>query len=83
MVSLDTGRTKKDIEEWFSLFIEEIKLAIKLYGGLKLVNFGTFEVRERKGRKGKHPITGKATYSEDSKHLHFTSGKEIREILNY
>ena len=53
MVSEHTGRTKKDIEEWTTLIFEEVKEAVKLYGGLKLVNFGTFDTRERKGRMGK------------------------------
>ena len=83
MVSSHTGRTKKDIEEWTTLILDEIKEAVKLYGGLKLVNFGTFETRNRKGRMGKNPNTNEDIYIPGTKHLHFTPGKDIKAILNY
>ena len=83
MVSSNTGRTKKDVDEWVTLIFEEVKKAVKLYGGLKLVNFGTFDTRERKGRMGKNPNTQEDLYIEGRKVLHFTPGKEIREIVNY
>lgn len=83
MVSDHTGRTKKDIEEWTTLIFEEVKEAIKLYGGLKIVNFGTFNIRERKGRIGKNPNTQENLYIKGRKVLHFTPGKEIKEIVNY
>lgn len=83
MVSEHTGRTKKDTEEWLTLFVEEAKRAIKLYGGLKIVNFGTFSTRNRKGRMGKNPNTKEDLYIEARKTLHFEPGKEIKEIINY
>ncbi len=83
MVSDHTGRTKKEVEEWTTLIFEEVKRAVKLYGGLKIVNFGTFDTRDRKGRMGKNPNTQEDLYIKGRKVLHFTPGKEIREIVNY
>lgn len=83
MVSKHTGRTKKEIEEWTTLIFDEVKEAVRLHGGLKIVNFGTFDTRERKGRMGKNPNTQEDLYIEGRKTLHFTPGKDIKEIVNY
>lgn len=47
------------------------------------MNFGTFDTRDRKGRMGKNPNTQEDLYIKGRKVLHFTPGKEIREIVNY
>ena len=83
MVSDHTGRTKKEVLELTTLFFVDVIRALKLYGGLKIVNFGTFDTRDRKGRMGKNPNTQEDLYIKGRKVLHFTPGKEIREIVNY
>lgn len=44
-------------------------------------DFGTFEVRERAGKRGVHPITGESIQIEPSKHIGFKVSSRIKELL--
>jgi DNA-binding protein HU-beta len=52
-----------------------------LGGGEKvtLVGFGTFGVKQRQARKGKHPRTGKSITIPAKTVPYFSSGKELRD----
>jgi DNA-binding protein HU-beta len=52
-----------------------------LGGGEKvtLVGFGTFGVKQRQERKGKHPRTGKSIKIPAKSVPYFSSGKELRD----
>lgn len=83
MVSKNSGKTKKDVEEWTKIIFDGIKESLRLYGGVKIVNFGKFTIRERKGRMGKNPNTKEDLYIEGRKTVHFDPGNEIKKLVNY
>lgn len=56
-------------------------IASELDAGRKVTvpGFGTFEVRQRKARKGRNPQTGKALNIPASKYPAFRAGKTLKE----
>lgn len=50
-------------------------------GELKLIGFGTFEVRERAARKGRNPRTGVEIEIPASKSPAFKPGKVFKEFV--
>lgn len=75
------GLTKKDSEKAVNAFIDSVKEA--LAGGQKvsLVGFGTFEVRERKARKGRNPQTKEDIIIPGGKTPAFKAGKELKDVV--
>jgi DNA-binding protein HU-beta len=55
-----------------------------LTGGDKLLvaGFGTFEVKERKGRTGTNPATGAKMKIAPKKYVSFKAGKNLRERVS-
>ena len=67
------------IDDFFSLIISNLKKEKKI----KLSNFGTFSVRQKKTRIGRNPKTKeKKTISERNVIL-FKPSKEFREFVNH
>ena len=54
------GIRKKDVQNVIDAFIEKVKDALSKGEKVTLVGFGTFQVMERKARKGVNPQTRKA-----------------------
>jgi len=48
---------------------------------VKLENFGKFEVKERKGWNGRHPVSGKQTRIQNRPAVRFTPGKNLKQKL--
>ena len=66
------------INDFFSLIISNLQKEIKI----KLSNFGTFSVRQKKSRIGRNPKTKeKKTISERNVIL-FKPSKEFKEFIN-
>ena len=49
---------------------------------VQLVGFGTFEVAERKARKGRNPLTGESIKIKASKSPKFKPGKALKDAVN-
>jgi DNA-binding protein HU-beta len=60
---------------------EEGIIPAALAGGDKLLvaGFGTFEVKERKGRVGTNPATGAKMQIAPKKYVSFKTGKNLRD----
>ena len=77
-----TGNELKDIRVIVDLFLDQIKDSLEKQQSVELRGFGTFEVRERKGRKkARNPKTGEIVSVEDHAVVAFRSGKELKNTV--
>ena len=76
-VAAKTGMTKKDVEKVVSAFFATVEGSLKEGDKVQLVGFGTFEVRERKSRKGRNPQTGEEINIPAARVPAFKAGKAL------
>ncbi|MCG0238660.1 MAG: HU family DNA-binding protein [Firmicutes bacterium] len=76
-----SGLTKKDSEKAINAFIDSVKEALAKGDKVSLVGFGTFEVRERKARKGRNPQTKEEITIPGGKTPAFKAGKELKDVV--
>ncbi len=77
-----TGHELKDVRSIVDMFLEEIKAALEKEQSVELRGFGTFEVRERKGRqKARNPKTGAIVSVEDHAVVAFRAGKDLKSTV--
>lgn len=84
LVSLVAGaldETGAAAERAVNAVLDGIKAGLRKDGSVSLVNFGTFEVRERKARMGRNPRTGATIHIAASKTVGFRAGKALKEML--
>tara|TARA_B110001450_G_C17207134_1_gene313888 strand:- start:72 stop:374 length:303 start_codon:yes stop_codon:yes gene_type:complete len=66
------------IDDLFLTIIESIKSDKKL----KLSNFGTFSMRNKKSRVGRNPITKESKIISDRNVVLFKPSKEFKDLIN-
>ena len=66
------------IDDLFLTIIESIKSDKKL----KLSNFGTFSMRNKKSRVGRNPITKESKIISDRNVVLFKASKEFKDLIN-
>lgn len=82
-ISEKSGLNKKNTELAVKSFMEVIEEALEAGDKVQLVGFGTFEVRERKARKGVNPRDPKKKIDiPASKAPVFKAGKPLKEKIN-
>ena len=62
--------------------LDEITQALAKGKRVRLIGFGTFEVRERAARRGVNPQTGKPMAIPASKSPAFKPGKELKDAVS-
>jgi DNA-binding protein HU-beta len=62
--------------------LEHIRLTMKNGEDVRIPDFGTFRVAERKAREGRNPATGQTIKIPASKVAKFLPAKGLRESLN-
>ena len=77
-----TKLTQKDVVQVLDAFIENVQNTLKNGGELTLLNFGTFKIRTRKAREGRHPKTGEPLQIPESRVPQFKAGKALRTIFS-
>ena len=80
-VAAKTGMTKKDVEKVVSAFFATVEESLKEGDKVQLVGFGTFEVRERKSRKGRNPQTGEEINIPATRVPAFKAGKVLKDSV--
>jgi len=75
-----TKLTKKEAEMAINAFLEVVKENLKKKA-IRLIPFGTFEVRERAARTGRNPRTGAKIHIKARKVPVFKPGKALREAV--
>jgi len=75
------GLTKKEAGDVVDAITSAITDTLAMNERVTLVGFGTFQVRERKARKGVNPQTREAINIPAKKVPRFTAGKALREAV--
>ena len=57
-----------------------IETGIKKDGEVQLIGFGTFTIKSRPARKGRHPGTGEVIKIKASKTVNFKCGSELKSV---
>ena len=78
-VSAQTGLSKRASTEAFDAITSVITDALARGEKVTLAGFGTFQVRERKARRGRNPRTGQTIQISAKKVPKFVPGKGLRE----
>jgi len=81
-VANQTGLTKKVSREAVDAIISAITDSLAGGKRVTLVGFGTFQVMERKARRGVNPQTGKSIQISAKKVPKFRPGKSLREAVS-
>lgn len=77
-----SGFSKKDTEKAVNSFMETVNEALVKGEKVQLVGFGTFEVKQRKERKGRNPKTQEEMMIPASKAPVFKAGKALKDMVN-
>ncbi|WP_296865788.1 HU family DNA-binding protein [Thermosyntropha sp.] len=80
-VALEAGMTKKDAEKFINAFFATVEETLKAGEKIQLIGFGTFEVRERKARKGRNPQTGEEIEIPAARMPAFKPGKILKDAV--
>ncbi|MTI82124.1 MAG: HU family DNA-binding protein [Firmicutes bacterium] len=81
-VAEKTELTKKDAEKAVNALFDSISEALASEDKVQLIGFGTFDVNERKERKGRNPQTGEEITIPATKVPAFKAGKALKEMVN-
>lgn len=74
-----TGLTQKKANEVIDCFCDITGTALQNGDSVRLIGFGTFEIRKRPGRTGKNPRTGEKIVIPASTTPVFKAGKKLKE----
>ena len=81
-ISKDAGITKIRAAHAVESLIDGITSALTDNQRVTLSGFGTWNVSERKARRGRNPRTGESINIEAKKAVRFKSGKRLESTLN-
>ncbi len=81
IVASNLKETKTDATKLVDAVINAIANGLKKGEKIVITGFGTFEVKSRPAREGKHPKTGETIKIPASKSVHFKEGKALKESL--
>jgi len=81
-VASETGLSKKDSGRAVEAVFSAISGALSHQDRVSLVGFGSFEVRERRPRRGRNPRTGRALQIKGRKAPVFRAGKPLKAAVN-
>ena len=73
---------KKDLEKFFDIFINEIKLALKNDERVELRRWGIFFTKNQKGKTSRNPKTGEKVVVEEKKGINFKMSKDLFNEIN-
>ena len=73
---------KKELEKFFSIFLNEIKNALKREERVELRGFETWSTHIQKARTSRNPKTGEKVKTLEKKTIHFKMGKGLFNKLN-
>jgi len=77
-IAEEAGCTLEDGEKLLATFLKGIEKGLREDGEVKIINFGSFQVKERAAHKGKNPKTGEAIDVPASKQITFRASKQLK-----
>ena len=82
VVYMQIGYSKQISENLIEDFFKTIIDNLKKEGTLKLSNFGTFSIRQKKSRLGRNPKTKEEKIISERNVVLFKPSKEFKEFIN-
>ena len=79
---MQIGFSKKISENLLGDFLETIIENLNNEKKLKISNFGTFTVRNKKSRIGRNPLTNENKLISDRNVVLFKASKEFKDLVN-
>jgi len=80
-VAAKSDLTKAEAEKMIDLMLENVTEALKKGDKVRLVGFGNFVVRKRKGRIGRNPQTGESITIGESVSPAFVPGINLKKVV--
>ena len=79
---MQIGFSKKISENLIDDFLLTIIESLKKENKLKISNFGTFSIRNKKSRIGRNPLTKEKKVISDRNVVLFKASKEFKDLVN-
>ena len=73
---------KKDLEKFFDIFIDEVKLALKNGERVELRGWGIFSTKNQKSKTSRNPRTGQKVIVDEKKSINFKMSKDLFSEVN-
>tara|TARA_B000000532_G_scaffold7923_1_gene5968 strand:- start:298 stop:585 length:288 start_codon:yes stop_codon:yes gene_type:complete len=73
---------KKDLEKFFDIFVNEIKLALKNDERVELRGWGVFSTKNHKSKASRNPKTGERVIVKEKKSINFKMSKDLFLEIN-
>ena len=73
---------KKDLEKFFEIFIDEIKIALKNNERVELRGWGVFATKNQKERTSRNPKSGEKVIVKKKKNISFKMSKDLFNEIN-
>ena len=74
--------TRKDSEVIVETIFDSIVRSLRVGDKIEIRGFGSFRIRQRRGRMGRNPKTGARVKVPAKKVPYFTPGKELKELIH-
>lgn len=81
-VAKKCGMSQAETGSVVDALLDEVTAALAAGKRVRLIGFGTFEIRERAARQGVNPQTGKKMEIPASKSPAFKPGKELKDAVS-
>ena len=82
-VYMQIGFSKRISENLIDDFLLTIIESLKKENKLKISNFGTFSIRNKKSRIGRNPLTKEKKMISDRNVVLFKASKEFKDLVNF
>ena len=76
----NSGLTNRDALRLVDLLFDIVKRHLKKGESIHIVGFGTFEVVNRKPRRGRNPVTGEPIHLPGHRALVFRPSRSLRSV---
>lgn len=77
-----TGKSKVETTDFVEAFVSTVEETLVSGDSIRLIGFGTFEVRERGARTSRNPRTGEKIEVAASKAPAFKAGASLKKAVN-
>jgi integration host factor subunit beta len=81
-LSIQKDLSAKDAEITVETVFEEIAASLERGQRVELRGFGSFGLKERRGRTGRNPKSGESVKVDAKRVMFFKAGKELRERVD-
>ncbi len=81
-IAAKTGKSKVETTEFVEAFVTTVEDTLVSGDSIRLIGFGTFEVRERGARTSRNPKTGEKIEVAASKAPAFKVGASLKKAVN-